>query len=272
RAVRAHCLKALASVNDAASTDRLAEMLSSTDAELRQGAFIALRMADPKHQAVSGTLMNGSYRLHRMAARGTPAVHLNPTGRPEVLIFGEVKLDGPMLPAPLGNEFTVSVPAANGPAKVTRVVKSIGGEPEIKEVNCPNDLGLLLKVVAELGGTYTEAVELIRRAARAQALSAAVELDAIPRELSVQQLAEFAKSDPTLAKADAEVAKIGATKTEIGANGFDPPTTQAPLVAPSGAALPRQPLNRDPGRLFGPKHVGETAPPLDPSVVPAGRP
>jgi hypothetical protein len=40
-------------------------------------------------------------------------------------------------------------------------------------------------------------------------------------------------------------------------------------VAPAGAPLAKPPLNRDPGRLFGPKRTPD-APTLDPVVVPAG--
>ena len=53
------------------------------------------------------------------------------------------------------------------------------------------------------------------------------------------------------------------------AAGFELPTVQDAPVTPAGAPLAKQPLNRDPGRLFGPKRATD-APPLDPAVVPAG--
>lgn len=269
-ALRAQCLKALASVDDAAGTDRLVEMLSSPDAELRQGAFIALRLADDRHPALGGALMNKSYYLHRLAARGASAVHLNATGRSEVLVFGnEVKLRGPLAPLPVGSEFTVSVPAADGAAKVTRVVRTKGGDAEVKEVRCTAELGNVLTAMANLGGTYSEAVDLIRRADRAEALTAPVVLDAIPREMSIQQLSGFAKTDATVAKANVEVAKVGTVRPAVDANGFEVPTAHDPLIAPAGALLTKPPLNRDPGRLFGPKRAAD-APILDGGVVPAG--
>lgn len=269
-AVRAQCLKALASVDDASGTDKLVEMLTSSDAELRQGAFIALRLADERHPALGGALMNRSYYLHRVAGRGPSAVHLTGAGRSEILVFGEgVKLRGPMAPVPLGGEFTVSVPAADGVAKVTRVVRLKGGEPEVKEVRCSGELGSVLTALANLGGGYSEAIELVRRSARAEALSAPVVADAVPRELSIQQLSGFAKVDPTLAKANVEVAKVGTVRPAVDANGFEVPVDAGPLVAPAGAVLPKQPLNRNPGRLFGPTRAAD-APLLDSAVVPAG--
>ena len=268
-ALRAQSLKALASVDDAAGTDRLVEMLASADAELRQGAFIALRLADERHPALGGTLMNRSYFLHRLGGRGDGAVHLTTAGRSEVLVFGGVKLRGPLLPLPVGSDFTVSVPA-DGPAKVTRVMRLKGKEdPEVQEVRCPAELSAILGAMANLGGSYAEAVDLIRRTEKAGVLTAPVVLDAVPREMSIQQLCGYAKTDATLAKANVEVAKVGTVRPAVDANGFEVPTGTDPLVAPAGALLTRPPLNRDPGRLFGPKRAAD-APLLDASVVPAG--
>ena len=267
-ALRAQCLKALASMDDAAGTDRLVELLAHSDPEVRQGAFIALRLADERHPALGGVLMNKSYYLHRIGGNGTSAVHLTVGGRSEVLVFGDnVKLRGPMAPVPVGNEFTVSVPA-DGIAKVTRVVRLRGGEPEVKELRCSAELGGVLAALANLGAGYSEAVELVRRAARAEVLTAPLVVDAIPREMSMQQLSGFSKIDSTLAKANVEVAKVGTVSPAIDANGFEVPTGQDPLIAPAGAVLPKQPLNRDPGRLFGSKRAAD-APILDPNVVPA---
>ncbi len=259
-------------MDDAAGTDRLVEMLSSTDAELRQGAFIALRLADERHPALGGSRepLNNSYYLHRVGGRGASAVHLNATGRSEVLVFGDgVKLRGPLPPLPVGDEFTVSVPAGDGIAKVTRVVRLKGGDPEVKEIRCSAELGVVLTAMANLGGTYSEAVDLVRRADRAEALTAPLVYDAIPREMSIQQLCGFAKTDATLAKANVEVAKVGTVRPAVDANGFEVPTGGDPLIAPAGALLTKPPLNRDPGRLFGPKRAAD-APILDAAVVPAG--
>lgn len=267
-ALRAQCLKALASVDDASSTDRLVDMLASPDTELRQGAFIALRMADDRHPALGGTLMAKSYWLHRLAPDAPPAVHLSTTGRTEVLLFGDVKLRGPVPPMSVGGNFTVSWQDGQPTARVTRVVKG-KDQAEVKEARCAPNLAAILGAVATLGGGYAEAVELIRKADRAEALSGQLVIDASPRELSIQQLAGFAKVDPTLAKANVEVARVGADRPAVDANGFELPAAPESQVRPAGAPLSRPPLNRDPGRLFGPKRASD-APLLDPAVVPAG--
>src|SRR5947208_16622419 len=116
--------------------------------------------------------------------------------------------------------------------------------------------------MTSLGGGYSEAVEFVRKADRAEALAGKLVIDAIPRELSIQQLSGFAKIDPTLAKANLEVARVGTVRPAVDANGFELPTAQDPGVVPAGAPLAKQPLNRDPGRLFGPKRAAD-APILD---------
>jgi hypothetical protein len=268
-ALRAHCLKALASMDDAAGTDRLVEMLGSSDAELRQGAFIALRLADERHPALNGVLMNKSYWLHKVAPEAPGAVHLSSLGRSEIVIYGDgVKLRGPVAPIAVGGEFTVSVPAGESYTKVTRVVKAAAGA-EVKEVRCSPNLASVLNTMTSLGGGYAEAIEFVRKADRAEVLGGTLVLDAIPREFGIQQLSGFAKIDPTLAKANVEVARVGTMRPAVDANGFELPTVQDAPVTPAGAVLPKPPLNRDPGRLFGPKRATD-APPLDPAVVPAG--
>lgn len=268
-ALRAHCLKALASMDDAAGTDRLVDMLSSSDAELRQGAFIALRLSDDRHPALNGVLMNKSYWLHKVAPDAPASVHLSSAGRSEIVVFGDgVKLKNPVAPLAIGGEFTVSVPAGETFAKVTRVVKAAAGA-EVKEVRCLPYVASVLNTMTSLGGGYAEAVEFVRKADRAEALTGKLVIDAIPREFGIQQLSGFAKIDPTLAKANVEVARVGTLRPAVDANGFELPAIQDAAVTPAGALLTKPPLNRDPGRLFGPKRAND-APPLDPAVVTAG--
>jgi hypothetical protein len=258
-------------VDDALGTDRLVELLSSSDPELRQGAFIALRLADDRHPALGGRLMNRSYWLHQIAPDAPPAVHLRSSGRSEVLICGEVKFRGAVPPIGIGTEFTVSVPAGQLP-KVTRVFKGRDGA-EVKELRCTEpDLSAVLAALAALGAGYSEAIELIRKADRAEVLTGALVLDAVPRQLSVQQLAGFAKIDPTLAKVNVEVARVGTGQVAVGADGFELPSGRDAQVRPAGPVA-RPPLNRDPGHLFGPLFGPKRdadAPHLDPAVVPAG--
>jgi hypothetical protein len=266
-ALRAPCLKALAATDDSSCTDRLTELTASPDAHLRYGAFLALRLADENAPAARGTLVNKSYWLHQVAPGSPPLIHLTSDRRCEVVLFGDgPKLRGPFT-LPVGSDFTVHVPAGGGPAGVTRIV-SVKNDLEEKKLACPPDLPGVLAAIGRLGGGYEQAVEFIRKADRAQVLGAALTIDAIPAEMNIRQLAQFAANDPTLTRVNAEVARAGVVRPDLGAAGFDLPAAQPDPAAQVPPPPPRPPLNREPGRLFGPKR--HDAPVIDPGVVPAG--
>jgi hypothetical protein len=264
-AVRAQCLKALASLDDGASLDRLVELMGKPDPSLRYGAFVALRLADDRNPAVGGQLVNTSYWLHRVAPGSPGLVHLTADRRSEIVLFGDgLKLRGPFT-LPVGSEFAVSMSATDPEVKVSRVVR-VKGEAEVKELRCKPELADVLVTVAKLGGGHGEAVELLMRADRAQVLSAALAAGTLPREMTVQQLASFAaKDDPTLARADVEVTKVGALPNPDQLD-YNLPGSQDAEAKAAEQAPPRPPLSQNPGRIFGPKRPPE--PPTEP-IAPA---
>lgn len=250
-ALRAQCLKALASNDDASSTDRLIELMNSADPQLRFGAFLALRLADREHPAVRGLTLNHSLTLHRVAPGSAGLVHVTSDGRSEIVIFGDdVQFRGPFT-LPAGSDFTISMSAHDTQATVGRVVK-VRGEPEIQTLRCAPDVASVLATMARLGGGYSEAVELLQRADRADVITAHLLVDAIPRQFSIDRLVAYSKTDSTLFKADREVAKVGTIEANI-SNGVDVTLeTESTEDVPPPPVPPRQ-LSRDPGRLFGPK-------------------
>jgi hypothetical protein len=263
-ALRAHCLKALAAIDDASSTDRLGDLMAATDPALRYGAFVALRLSDENNAAVRGQQLNGFW-LHRVAAGSPGLIHLTSDRRSEVVLFGDgLSLRGPVPPTAIGTEFTVSMPPGETKVKLTRIVR-VNGDAEVKEVKCSPDLASVLGALAKLGGGYTETVELLTKADRGQMLSAAVMTDALPREMTVQQLTGFSKTDPTLGRVNVEVARVGTVKRDLDATGFDLPSGD-PEAKPETTPA-RLPLNRDPGRIFGPKRPAE---PVGEPIVPVG--
>ena len=72
---------------------------------------------------------------------------------------------------------------------------------------CSLEVADVLKALAELGGTYADAVELLRQADDCRGLSCALKVDAIPKAPSVYDLAK-AGLDASGTKAE-----IGATPT-----------------------------------------------------------
>ena len=93
-------------------------------------------------------------------------------------------------------------------------------------------------------------------------------VDAIPAELNIRQLAQFARRDPTLTRANAEVARVGVVRPALDSGGFDLPPAEPDPAAQVAPPPPRQPLNREPGRIFGPKR--HDVPPIDPGLASAG--
>jgi hypothetical protein len=265
--LRAAALRALAASDDSAFTDRLTDLMSESDSSLRYGAFLALRLADEANPAARGTLVNNSFWLHHVAPGSPGMIHLTTERRCEIVLFGDSpKLRGPFT-LPVGSDFTVQVPAGGGEATVTRIVK-VKTDLEEKKIPCKADLSSVMLAIGRAGGGYSEAVELIRRADRAQVLSSPVVIDAVPAELNIRQLAQFARKDPTLSRANLEIARAGVVRPELDAASFDLPPSEPEPAAQFTPPPPRPPLNREPGRLFGPKRHEQPA--VEPGVVPAG--
>jgi len=94
-------------------------------------------------------------------------------------------------------------------------------------------------------------------------------VDAIPSELNIKQLAQFAQRDATLTRANIEIARAGIVRPDLDASGFDLPSADPDPAAAVAAPIVRATLNRAPGRIFGPGR--HDVPAIDPGVVPAGQ-
>jgi hypothetical protein len=267
-AMRGPCLLALASMDDAACTDRLMELTASSDPMLRYGAFGALRLAVPDEVncPVRGELINRSFWLHAVSEGSPGMIHLTSRNRCEIVLFGDdsIRLRGPFT-LPVGNDYTVRIDKEKQDELViTRIVKV---KDDLKEetLTCPRSLLAALVTLGKLGAGYEEAVELIKRADKAQVLTAPVVLDAFPPGLDIRQLAQFAAQDQTgLMEANKVVLRNGVVRPGFDTDGFDLPPTDSDLAPVVTAPTPRPPLSRNPGSLFR-RHD-------DPNVVPAGGP
>ncbi len=257
-ALRAPALKAFTALDDAAATEYLLDLMSRPDPDLRYGAFLALRLADETHPLARGIPIHRSYHLHLLAPGSPGMVHINTQRRAEIALFGDdIRLRGTFT-LPIGSDYTIRV-TEGGMATLTRIVK-VKNEWVERQTSCEAELGAVLIALGQLGGGYAEATELIRRADAAGVLTAAVVSDAIPPELHLQHLVYFARHDPELRRADAEVARHGTVQHDLETASFQLPQPEEP--ANEAATLPpRPPLNREPGRLFGPKRYDHAAPP-----------
>ena len=195
-ALRAYCLAALASLDQPVSHLKLTAMMTSPNAEVRYGAFKALRILNEYDDAVAGELLADAFWLHRAAPRAVPLVHVSTSQRAEIVCFGEE----PRLVPPvkiLAGEFTIT--AAPGDTRCT-VGRFIVNPPSWARKQCSLKLEDVLRKMAELGGAYPDAVELLRQADRRKCLTAPVVVDATPIMVPVEELANEGKKLKYLAE------------------------------------------------------------------------
>jgi hypothetical protein len=182
--VQAFALTALASLNEAVCRVKLEELLHAPNPETRFGAFRALRARDERDSLVQGEKL-GSFWLHQVAKTSSPQVHFSTQKRAEIIVFGE----GAQLVAPLsilaGPEFTVRADEGETTCTVCRFTPRKGKQSK----TCSLDVADVVRAVAELGGNYSDAVEVLRQADSCRGLNCAVKVDSLPKAPSVYDLA-----------------------------------------------------------------------------------
>jgi hypothetical protein len=165
--VRAYALIALAGLDEGVCRTKLQELLNTDDAELRAGAFQALRLAYGQmarsEQEMAAAMARlggdslGSFWVYRVAPNSQRAVNFAVAKRPEIILFG----DGIVLTTPVsvraGVDFAVTAEAGAAECQVSRI--NVRGE---QRQSCALRLDEVLKTLAELGGQYPEAVDLLR--------------------------------------------------------------------------------------------------------------
>jgi hypothetical protein len=214
--LRAYALTALASMDQAVSHVKLRELLTSANPETRYGAFRALRALDEHDPALEGRLLNNSFWLHRVAPNTPPLVHLSTSRRAEVVLFGA---DAALVPpfeflAGSGTKFTLTAGDNDEHCTVTYFALESGTR---RTRQCSLRLEEVLETLADMGGGYAEAVEVLRQAGSCQCLSCPLGVDQLPQAVSMQELARASAEDPSLRRLDGQVLQAkpdsGATPT-----------------------------------------------------------
>ncbi|MCC6418453.1 MAG: flagellar basal body P-ring protein FlgI [Gemmataceae bacterium] len=209
--LRAYCLAALAALDEPGATMKLNDMLANADAEVRYGAFKALRLYhgrdDDAPEEIRGEVLGDSFRLHQVAPESRPLVHACTENRGEIVCFGDQARLVPPFKLLVGPEFTVT--AEPGDDRVT-VGRFILDPPSMSRKQCSCRLEDILRKLVELGGSYSDALELLRQAERWRCLTAPVVFDKVPMVVSMSELANEGK-DPRWLEEDAAPARDNAT-------------------------------------------------------------
>jgi hypothetical protein len=182
--VQAFALTALASLNEAVCRVKLQELLAAPNPETRYGAWRALVAMDERDPLVRGEPCGG-FTLHRVAKASVPQVHVATAKRPEVVIFGESPKLVPPFSVLAGPDFTLTARDGEDHCTLSRFSTRKGKQSK----QCPLDVAEVLRALAEMGGDYADAVELLRQAEAARGLTCAVKADALPKAPTVYDLA-----------------------------------------------------------------------------------
>jgi len=197
-ALQAYALTALAVLDDALGMAKLEDLLSAKEPELRYGAFRALREIDPNGDLVKGDWARRAFVLHNVATPGPALIHLLSEGRSEVVVFGESVKLLPPFSLTAGPNITVTARAGDKVATISRFSAKEGSTPLHAQASL--DVADILKKLAEFGGSYTDAAEMLSKASDRKALSCPLILDALPKAVPVKRLAEAARLDPHMTK------------------------------------------------------------------------
>jgi hypothetical protein len=195
-ALQAYALTALAALDDALGISMLEELLAAREPELRYGAFRALREIEPNGSATGGTWARRAYVIHEVRTGGPSLVHLLTEGRSEFVLFGDAPKLLPPFSLTAGPNITVTARAGDAVATVSRFTPKSGGEPT--HVQCSLTVADVLRTMADLGGMYTDAAELLDKAHERKALSCRLAKDALPQAVPIKRLAVDARQDPRL--------------------------------------------------------------------------
>ncbi len=188
-------LTALASLDESICHAKLTDLMSQRDATLRYGAFFALRVLDERAPEVEGIHCKDAYWLHQVAVDGPPMAHYLTSRRTEIVLFGQGPSLLPDLRLAFGDDFTIAADAGSDSCTLKRFSLK---DKKVVEQKCPLAMADVLKTLAEMGGTYADAVDLLRKAEANGRLNCELQADAVPRVADVSQLARAAKDDPTL--------------------------------------------------------------------------
>jgi hypothetical protein len=191
--LRAACLRALASLDEAVCHNLLAELMAEPAPDLRYGAFLALRQLADRELLSEATLLGDSFWLHHAVPNSPPMVHLSASRRAEVVFFGQEPSLLPPARIMAGPEFTVTAQQGDKHCVVSRFITSTG---KIYQHTCSLRLEDIIRAMAEMGGQYPDVVDLLRKADEWKCLNCAVHVDALPQASSVVELAQSGR-DPS---------------------------------------------------------------------------
>jgi hypothetical protein len=181
RAFRWHALAALSVVEHGSANEALSHVLHAPGAELRCGALRAMQTRSPNDPLVRGEMLGDpalnypTVKLVVVSSTQEPLVHFMRYREPQIAVFGhELRLQTPFSLF-AGKEIIVKSIAADR-VKVSRFTP---GEDE-RSWECSTRLDDVVRSIVQIGGGYADVMQALKEAHQTGALTARIELDALP--------------------------------------------------------------------------------------------
>ena len=233
---RSFALKAMAAMDQAASLLKLRALMSEPEAELRYGAFDALRTLDPNDPFLGKVPVLDSapepepdndmavqiagqprkkaqpraddpFLMYVVDCEGPPMVHVTRSQRCELVAFG--KGQKMLTPIVLGSGGPMLLNASDGDEKVqiSKITSKTLDAPEVR-ITCGLDLAEVVRQMANLGASYPDSVVVLMTASTQKNLPGPLVFDGLPAANPAYYASQLAGAAPL--KKDDSVKKTGA--------------------------------------------------------------
>jgi flagellar basal body P-ring protein FlgI len=152
-----HSTIALASLGETICKDKLGELFASEEPALRCAAFHALSQLDETDPRLGGQLLNNTFWLHRVPQAPSKTIYFSTSKRAQVVLFGRNIVLAPDVRMIVG-DFTV-VQEKNQILVKRITIQNEQPQPRI----CSNRVDEVLIALTDLGATYPDIVEFLRK-------------------------------------------------------------------------------------------------------------
>jgi flagellar basal body P-ring protein FlgI len=188
---RAYAIAALASPRMPQAQLMLTKLLHAPGAETRYGAFRALSLVDKNDPLIMGEKLADDCTLHVIATNAEPMVHVASHFRPEIVLFGKDQKLAPPVMLRVADHLIVQ---HEGQGEKIIITSIRAGKQPIRE-EASTDVADVIRKAAKVGAKYPDIVELLRTAASSGCLQSRLEINALPKPVSIATLAQGGDND-----------------------------------------------------------------------------
>ncbi|QDS90105.1 flagellar basal body P-ring protein [Rosistilla ulvae] len=177
-AFRYRSLLALSILEHRLAAEGLRELMDETSVETRYGAFRNLRERPDRELLVPGTELGDGFSFFHVASKAEPLVVVSTLRYAEVVVFG-----GPVAIRPPKYLMAGSGIMVRGDDQgKLRISRFQPGKPDARSTGSAT-VGGLIKGIADVGGNYSDVVEVLRIAKEQGDLEARFAIDPLPKTL-----------------------------------------------------------------------------------------